>query len=134
MRLKKTTFTILAVCCALNAQAADDVVMIDLTVLDSLNGGYQVSDEPLFPIMPKAATKAKVKASAPKVKKEVKVEVNKDIKSVPETTQQTNKKVEEVVVVDIEPTLPQKENIISDVETKEILRSRRILYNRNKKR
>lgn len=109
MRLTKTTIAILAASISV-AQAAEDNVMVDLSVLDSLNGAYAAPSEPLFPILPKTnhvspqkkqkITKKKINAPKPQpvvVTKEVNTQPVVEVKSLDAT--------EEVVVVDVEPVV-----------------------------
>ncbi len=94
---------------ALTARA-DDNVMVDLSVLDSLDGSYIAPMEPLFPVLPKKPKPApkkikkkvkpvvaKTKASKVKSKHELKVKIDKSEPKI------EVKAPEPVVVVDVEP-------------------------------
>ncbi len=105
MRLTKTALALLTACYTFSAQAADNGVMVDLSVLDGLTGDYDAPSEPLFPIMPKAAPKTLNKQATPKIKATIKQttphkEVEKDLPLPAITAPDT---LEEVVVVDVEP-------------------------------
>lgn len=106
MRLTKTTFTFLSMCAVFSAQAQDDGVMVDLSVLNSLDGAYVAPDEPLFPVLP-PQTKAKPAVDAPTVKRKAvkKAAIKAEpLPKIPETARQSDTAVEDIVVVDVEPS------------------------------
>lgn len=90
MRLGKAAF-IAAMVVSLSAQANDNVV-VDLSVLDSINETFMSPNEPLFPVLPK---KAKAVKSKPKKK------VVKSVQQAPKV--EIKEVVEDIVVVDKEP-------------------------------
>lgn len=108
MRLIKITFTLLAAGWVATAQATENGVMVDLSVLDGLNNTYSAPAEPMFPIMPKAAPRAKVQQ--PKAQKNVQKPIIKEgIPDVVKKDKVVLDSQEEVEVVDVEPVLPQAE-------------------------
>ncbi len=99
MRLGKIALAV-SLGLALTARAEDNV-MIDLSVLDSLGGSYMAPAEPLFPVLPKKPTPApkKIKKKAkPVVAKPKSAKVMPKVEPIIEV-----KELEPVVVVDVEP-------------------------------
>lgn len=116
MRLSKIAFV--AILGFSLAAQAEENVMVDLSVLDSLGSSYAAPSEPLFPVLPKKAktsprkikktpSPAKVQSSKPAVKEQKPVVIKKI-----EVIEQ-----EPVVVVDVEPA-PQAEAAAPVVEQK----------------
>ena len=116
MRLSKIAFA--AILGFSLAAQAEENVMVDLSVLDSLGSSYAAPSEPLFPVLPK-----KAKTSPRKIKKTPSpAEVQSSKPAVKEQKPVVIKKIEvieqePVVVVDVEPA-PQAEAAAPVVEQK----------------
>ena len=91
---------VLGFCTVANAQ---DEVVVDLSVLDSLTSNYIAPSEPLFPVLPK-----KTKPVIKKVKKASKTRTKAAIKA------KISKPKEDIKVVDVEPI------VVVDVEPKPV--------------
>lgn len=103
MQLSKIAFAIVL---GVSVSAyAEESVMVDLSVLDSLTDTYTVSSEPLFPVLPKKTKSVFVK-QAPKVKSMAKKAIAKKEKVEPliiKDARVEKEPLEPVVVVDVEP-------------------------------
>lgn len=107
MRLGKLALvTVLGFCTVANAQ---DEVVVDLSVLDSLDSSYVAPSEPLFPVLPK-----KSKPLVKKVKKASKTRTKSAIKAKVSEPTVKSKPNEDIKVVDVEPI------IVVDVEPKPV--------------
>ncbi len=88
---------VLSFCTVANAQ---DEVVVDLSVLDSLTSNYIAPSEPLFPVLPKKTKpviKKVKKASKTRTKAAIKAKISKPKKDIKVVD------VEPIVVVDVEP-------------------------------
>ena len=103
---KLALVTVLGFCTVANAQ---DEVVVDLSVLDSLDSSYIAPSEPLFPVLPKKSKPLVKKVKkAPKPISKVK---SKDKSSKPIVESKPN---EDIKVVDVEPI------VVVDVEPKPV--------------
>jgi outer membrane protein OmpA-like peptidoglycan-associated protein len=129
MRLKKMALVVATFVFFANSAIADDV-MIDLSVLDEITPSSYSDDTLLFPVLPKQEkpkvkpiiTKKAVKKTKPVVKnvnKPKKDTIKTEILPEVESTQSQ----EEVVVVDVEPTI---ENLSADANVEPIIAEKNI--------
>ena len=127
---KMVLAALLAISFNANAQY-DENVMLDLSVLDNLGEDSIISEEPLFPVLPKETKKPSIKKIRKKAKKAVaqakmhKAEVapivsqekNIETRSEAKETQVVSEPKEEIVVVDREPVVDESVKIVPvDVE------------------
>ena len=105
MRLGKIAL-VAAMAVSFTAQANDNVV-VDLSVLESLGETFMVPNEPLFPVLPKKNKIAKPKKAKKSVAKKQPVAPRNNIPAKIEIKKVTD----DVVVVDKEPAYPTSEAI-----------------------
>ena len=112
MRIGKVVFlTVLSFCVSAQAQY-DENIMLDLSVLDNLGGEYSVTNEPLFPVLPKETKKPSIKKIRKKAKKAVAQQKAYKSEAAPIAPQEKNVEIKREEVKEMQVTSEPKEEIV----------------------
>ena len=129
MRMGKMVLLALLGFCASAYAQYDENVTLDLSVLDNLGGGYSITNEPLFPVLPKETKKVRAKKTHNKTRRAEKQQKVVEAKTVQPSSQEKDVVVQEgiketaviepkekIVVVEREPVAVESEVVPVDVE------------------